>query len=317
MLAACAGKPLTPIGAEKKVTPERVTDKGEAARKPEIKLREVVIGDTLYSVAFDSGVDHRELAKWNGIEPPYLIKPGQKIQLVPPEKGAEIKKTRTPKFHTVQKGETVYRIGLQYDVTAADIAAWNRLPANFAVRVGQRLRVSAPEEKIAVAKDDARPAKEMKPTPTTEKKENIPSKGKEQDKGKPKEATPTKFSTAGAPAWSWPVEGTLIDRFGGNNKGVDIGARKGEPVRAAADGQVVYQGSGLRGYGQLIIVKHSTDFLSAYAHCDKIYVKEGDVVKRGQKVADMGMTGTDRVKLHFEIRHRGNPIDPLRHLPKK
>jgi lipoprotein NlpD len=109
-----------------------------------------------------------------------------------------------------------------------------------------------------------------------------------------------------------------LSRFGtGGAKGVDIGGKPGQSVTAAAPGTVVYQGSGLRGYGQLIIVKHNTDFLSAYAHCDKIVVREGNVIKRGQKIAEMGSTGTDRVKLHFEIRYRGTPVDPLDYLPKR
>jgi len=100
-------------------------------------------------------------------------------------------------------------------------------------------------------------------------------------------------------------------------KGLDITGSRGEPVRAAADGRVVYQGSGLRGYGQLIIIKHNDEFLSAYAHNDRIHVKEGEAVKRGQKIADMGSTGTDRVKLHFEIRRHGAPVDPMKYLPRR
>ena len=98
---------------------------------------------------------------------------------------------------------------------------------------------------------------------------------------------------------------------------MDIAGSRNVPVRAAANGRVVYQGSGLRGYGQLIIIKHNDEFLSAYAHNDRIYVKEGDAVKRGQKIADMGSTGTDRIKLHFEIRRQGVPVDPLKYLPSR
>jgi lipoprotein NlpD len=110
----------------------------------------------------------------------------------------------------------------------------------------------------------------------------------------------------------------LLGRFNNaSNKGIDIAGKKGQAILAADQGQVVYQGGGLRGYGQLIIIKHNADFLSAYAHCDRIYVKEGDVVKRAQKIADIGSSGTDRIKLHFEIRYRGNPVDPMTYLPRK
>ena len=118
--------------------------------------------------------------------------------------------------------------------------------------------------------------------------------------------------------WAWPADGRVLSRYSeGDAKGLDISGIRGEPVRAAASGRVVYQGSGLRGYGQLIIIKHNDEFLSAYAHNDRIYVKEGDAVKRGQKIADMGSSGSDRVKLHFEIRRQGVPIDPLKYLPKR
>lgn len=118
--------------------------------------------------------------------------------------------------------------------------------------------------------------------------------------------------------WAWPAVGRVLSRYSeGDSKGLDIIGTRGQPVHAAASGRVVYQGSGLRGYGQLIIIKHNDEFLSAYAHNDRIYVKEGDVVKRGQKIADMGSSGSDRVKLHFEIRRQGIPIDPLKYLPKR
>ena len=111
----------------------------------------------------------------------------------------------------------------------------------------------------------------------------------------------------------------LLERYSasGPNKGIDIAGKKGQPIVAAAAGQVVYQGSGLRGYGQLIIIKHNADFLSAYAHCDTIYVKEGNVIKQGRKIALMGNSGANQVMLHFEIRYRGAPVDPQDYLPRK
>jgi lipoprotein NlpD len=127
-------------------------------------------------------------------------------------------------------------------------------------------------------------------------------------------------SVRGAPEWHWPVAGVILSSFQGNNglnKGIDLGGKLGEPVLAAASGQVVYSGSGLRGYGKLLIIKHNETFLSAYAHNDRLLVKEGDLVKVGQRIADMGSSGTDRVKLHFEIRRDGTPVDPLKFLPRR
>ncbi len=124
----------------------------------------------------------------------------------------------------------------------------------------------------------------------------------------------------GAPQWQWPAQGPIIARFQGAtglNKGVDIAGDLGQPVLAAASGQVVYAGTGLRGYGKLLIIKHNDTFLSAYAHNDRLLVGEGDQVKAGQRIADMGSSGTSRVKLHFEIRREGTPVDPLNYLPKR
>ena len=163
------------------------------------------------------------------------------------------------------------------------------------IRPGQRLRVSGPG-KVAAAQ---------------------PRSTKSPSRPKTITKTPTKAGATGP--WVWPTDGPILARFrpNGANKGLDIGGKRGQSIRAAAAGQVVYQGSGLRGYGRLIIVKHNGDFLSAYAHCDRIYAKEGDVIKVGQKIAAMGGSGADRVKLHFEIRYRGSPVDPLKYLPRK
>jgi lipoprotein NlpD len=243
-LGACStGAPLAPV-----------SDRARALRQPEAEYRTVVRGDTLYSIAWESGRDYRELAAWNHIAPPYTIRPGQKIRLYPLSAGGERPAEKTP----APKTET--------DRTA-------------------------------------RTAKETQQAPS-------PSKaGSAERKSAAREFGP----------WTWPTEGKLLNHYSesGTSKGLDIAAARGQPVWAAADGRVVYQGSGLRGYGQLIIIKHNDEFLSAYAHNDRIYVKEGESVKRGQKIAAAGSTGTDRVKLHFEIRRNGVPVNPLQHLPKK
>ena len=119
-------------------------------------------------------------------------------------------------------------------------------------------------------------------------------------------------------AWNWPANGKLLGTFSeGGNKGIDIGGRAGEAVLAASGGKVVYSGSGLRGYGKLVIVKHNNNFLTAYAHNQNILVKEGQMVNKGQKIAEMGNTDADQVKLHFEVRRQGKPVDPLKFLPQR
>ena len=133
--------------------------------------------------------------------------------------------------------------------------------------------------------------------------------------------TTGKVAAAAPPSrWLWPTDGEVIRKFSqdtAGKKGIAIGGRKGQPVVAAAGGEVVYSGSGLLGYGQLIIINHNKNYLSAYAHNSSLLVKEGDVVEAGQQIAKLGDTGTDRAMLHFEIRHNGRPVDPLKHLPAR
>jgi len=279
-LASCSARTYAPV-----------RDQSKPQRAPETAFREVRAGDTLYSIAWESGRDVRELAEWNQIEPPYVIRPGQRLRLHPPSKSPSAPPSG---YRTIAKGDTLYGVAKSTGVSAQDLANWNNLSAPYVLRPGQRLRITPPEPPPA-----ARGISKAKPPP---------SGGTGTDPLDQK-ATVT---------WSWPAKGALLARFGedGASKGIDISGAIGQTVSAASSGKVVYQGSGLRGYGRLIIIKHSADFLSAYAHCEAIYVKEGDVIKTGQKIADMGSTGTDRVKLHFEIRRRGIPVDPLQYLPK-
>lgn len=283
LLAACGGnKPLVPV-----------TDESKPQRYPESEYRTVAAGDTLYSIAWEAGRDYRDLAEWNSIGPPYIVRPGQKIRLFPPPNR---EKSVASGYRIVVAGDSLYSIAADVGVHYRQLAEWNKIGPPYVIRPGQRLRVSKPGNLA---------------TSTQQRSTKSPSQPKTVSKA------PTKAAATGP--WVWPTEGPILARFRLNsaNKGLDIGGKRGQTVRAAAAGQVVYQGSGLRGYGQLIIVKHNGEFLSAYAHCDRVYAKEGDVIKVGQKIAAMGGSGTDRVKLHFEIRYRGSPVDPLKYLPRK
>ncbi len=270
-----------------------VQDRGVAVRQPESTFRVVRAGDTLYSIAWESGRDYRDVASWNGLEPPYVIKPGQKLRLYPPPASPKAAGGGSS-FRTVAKGETLYSIAKSTGIRQQDLAAWNSLEAPYHLKPGQRLRLTPPADATAA------------PPPPRARAPKSKAAAAE---------TPTLRSIE----WIWPTDGAIIARFAPNDaaKGVDIAGTAGQTIRAAASGTVVYQGSGLRGYGQLIIIKHNADFLSAYAHCAAIYVQEGSVIKPGQKIAAMGSSGTDRIKLHFEIRRRGTPVDPLEYLPKK
>ncbi len=268
------------------------------------KYRTVVRGDTLFSIAWDIRVDFRTLARWNNIRSPYVIKPGQRLRITgsrrrtaaPKRRGSRRSGAPSVRYYRVKKGDTVYSIARKTGKQPRQIVHWNRLRKPYKIRVGQRLRISRMVTRTARR-----------------------SKGKPRKRASKQRRASTAKKPISVGRWVWPAKGKILRRYtpAGASKGVDIGGRSGDPVRAAAGGQVVYRGSGLRGYGKLIIIKHNSDFLSAYAHSSSILVKEGSRVKRGQRIATMGSTGTDRVKLHFEIRLRGNPVNPLRYLPTK
>ncbi|MFL0805590.1 MAG: peptidoglycan DD-metalloendopeptidase family protein [Agarilytica sp.] len=216
--------------------------------------------------------------------------------------------------HHVARGETLYSIAWRYNLDYKKLAAANGISRDFRIYPGQQLLLS---ESVTAKKGPVR---------KTTKLVKVLPKSSTQPKPRSKKETPKVTNTppasqSGKPVtWVWPSNGRLISGFhanGGLNKGIDLGGKLGEPVIAASGGKVVYSGEGLRGYGKLVIVKHNEKYLSAYAHNRTLLVKEGAYVKKGQKIAEMGSTGTDSVKLHFEIRLNGKPTNPLKHLPKR
>ena len=238
-----------------------------------------------------------------------------------------------PGYYTVKPGDTLIRIGLETGQGWKDIARWNNLENPNLIEVGQVLRVTstvpAPPSAAAaaVAADTGvvtRPVASSSVAPASAASAASAPKA-------PVSAPASTASAASAPAaapaaspaaagdedvaFIWPASGALLAGFDEvRNKGYDIAGKAGDPVLAAADGRVVYAGAGLRGYGNLIILKHNNTFLTAYAHNQALLVKEDQTVRRGQKIAEMGNTDTDRVKLHFEIRRQGKPVDPARYL---
>lgn len=231
-----------------------------------------------------------------------------------------------PKTHVVIPGDTLFSIAWRYGLKYEILAKHNRIYPPYVIRPSQVIRLDiagaggAIVGKQQVGKRDTgvnpvAKASNKKPVSLLKNTHN-----RQENKTVKNANTTNKAQVWGAPQWSWPVKGPLLSSFQGSNalnKGIDLGGKLGEPVLAAAGGQVVYSGSGLRGYGKLLIVKHNETFLSAYAHNDRLLVKEGDFVKAGQRIADMGSSGTDRVKLHFEIRRDGTPVDPLKFLPRR
>ncbi len=232
--------------------------------------------------------------------------PGQVVEAAPALPGAE--NAGKPGYYTVKPGDALSRIGLENGQSWKDIARWNNLENPNLIEVGQVLRVVPPSQvaTVVVGSDSAttsRPVTTATPAPVATSPAASSGGGSVSDDGL---------------GFMWPATGPLLAGFDeARNKGYDIGGKAGDPVLAAADGRVVYAGAGLRGYGNLVILKHNNTFLTAYAHNQTLLVKEDQSVRKGQKIAEMGSTDADRVKLHFEIRRQGKPVDPARYLPSR
>ena len=230
-----------------------------------------------------------------------------------------------PGYYTVKPGDTMIRIGLESGQNWKDLVKWNELENANVIEVGQVLRVVPPGENatgvstrpITIAKAETRPL-DAKPAPAAASATATPVA---LTPAAPAAvvATPAAARTGDDDVnWMWPATGSVTSAFEeGKSKGLGIAGKLGDPVLAAADGRVVYAGSGLRGYGNLVILKHNATYLTAYAHNQTLLVKEDQAVKRGQKIAEMGNTDSDRVLLHFEIRKQGKPVDPARLLPPR
>jgi len=241
-----------------------------------------------------------------------------------------------PGYYRVKPGDTLYRIALENGQNYRDISAWNNLTNPNQIEVDQLLRVVPPGANaaaltpgVSTAPVGSGAAVQSAPLGSTPSATGAAagvamppiygSSANNASSTSPANAGAASDSSTGAAGnvvFAWPVRGPLLGTFNDStNKGVNIGGTAGDPVKASADGRVVYAGNGLRGYGNLIIIKHDATYLTAYAHARALMVKEGDAVTKGQKIAEMGNSDSDRVMLHFEVRRQGKPVDPLKYLP--
>ena len=273
-------------------------------------------GDTLHQIALDNGLDYRDLVTWNGIENPNVIRVGQVLRLTAPENAT----TATGVTTAPLRGAPPVAPEVKPVPASPPVAAVAR-PGDNLKSAPKALKEPYSEHALReiAAASAAATSPTPSPTPTPTPSENTPVASAKPE-AKPESATPLTAADNGDSDrldWTWPAKGKLIGAFSetANLKGIDIAGTAGEPVVASAPGKVVYAGTGLRGYGKLIIIKHNSIYLSAYAHNREILVKEGQQVTRGQKIAEMGNTDADQVKLHFEIRRLGKPMDPVRYLP--
>jgi len=311
---------------------QREPDYGTPMRAPPVQRHagageiEVVRGDTLYGVAFRNGMDFRELAAINGIEAPYTIYVGQILKL-----RGEHARVPIPARPVVQAPPHPVRVAPQ-PIAAAPAATSARVPTPF-----ESVPSESTPPNVAQAASPTLPATQptpVQPVPTQPAPTPpiathvvpVPQVPVQHIAPPPVAQTPSAaiipadVATVGGVHWRWPAKGALLDRFAAGDatkQGIDIAGNAGEPVVAASDGVVVYSGSGLVGYGELIIIKHSDEWLSAYGHNRKRLVQEGQRVKGGQPIAEMGSTGAPRDELHFEIRRNGRPVDPQQYLPAR
>jgi lipoprotein NlpD len=227
-----------------------------------------------------------------------------------------------PGYYTVKPGDTLIRIGLDHGQGVKDIARWSGVDNPNRIEVGQVLRVEPPVVGGVVTK----PVTQANVTPVLiappAARSSVVEKGTPPAGVSTAPAATVSATTAAAAedeiGWIWPTNGVVLVGFDElKNKGLDIGGTAGDPVLAAADGRVVYVGAGLRGYGNLIILKHNNTYLTAYAHNQTLLIKEDQSVHKGQKIAEMGSSDADRVKLHFEVRRQGKPVDPTKYLPAR
>lgn len=315
LLAACASTGPAPVEDRSLGGSQRITVRHPAESRPAAApggTYRVQRGDTLYSIAFRHGMDYRDLAAWNGITAPYTIFVGRELQLAP----ATHSSSHAVAIAAPHSSRNAPSATATAPVSTKPAAPSSPAPAPFENVTEHSATASAspppaatpPSSSAAsdVASTTAKPASAVSAA-------QLPSSA----------ATPPTSavsSGSGEVAWRWPADGQVVVGYVGGDptkQGIDIAGKAGDPVRTAADGTVVYSGNGLIGYGELIIVKHSPSFLSAYGHNRKRLVKEGDRVKAGQTIAEMGSSSASRDSLHFEIRKNGKPANPVDYLPRR
>ena len=320
-LTACAARRPAPVSdaraptvavAPKASQPETKPATVQAAKPADGKIHTIQKGDTLISIALANGLDYRELAAWNNLENPNAIKLGETLRLTAPGSVNDISATSSASTSSTQPQPGA-------PVTAPLIFTNVPTPAATPQVNSDKLKTEPKATKLAYT--DAAYAKALAESAGAAAA-SVPANAL------PVAATqvaPPVSVVIAPPAgddveWAWPIQpvpkGKIVAMYTEVNKGIDIAGIKGTPVLASAPGKVVYSGAGLRGYGRLVIIKHNATWLSAYAHNEKILVTEGEEIKKGQKIAEMGSSDADQVKLHFEIRKQGKPLDPLQYLPK-
>jgi len=304
-VAGCASRPVSaPVVS---LTPPPGSTSSPQAQAVPPGYYVVQRGDTLYSIALEHGVGYRDLAQWNKIDDPAKISVGQLLRVTPPQQQATVQVGAARGVGTVEARPLGGPTPAVAPMVPQPVAPGATVTSPEALRLpysAQNVALLQSEGRSAPAQPPAGQPAATQPAPTPAP----PQLAKTEPQPAPGAAGPIDFI--------WPAKGKLLAGFSEPaNKGIDIGGKLGDPVLAAAPGRVMYTGSGIRGYGKLIVIKHDDGFNSVYAHNKTILVKEGQVVTRGQEIGEIGDTEADVPMLHFEIRKSGKPVDPLKYLP--
>jgi lipoprotein NlpD len=293
LLAACTSRPRGPIPVEDRVA-------GQSTSRPVQRVQPQAASDSARASA--------------------PVATSSPVSMGPAMTGSE--NAGKPGYYSVRPGDTLTKIALDHGQAWRDIAKWNGLDNPNMIEVDQVLRVAPPVMELA-ANRQTKPVMAQNPTPANTSASNTPTPtassapASSASNAAPSASAPVNVSDDGM-TFAWPHPGPVLAGFDeAKNKGLDFAGKAGDPVLAAGDGKVVYAGSGLRGYGNLVILKHNNTYLTAYAHNQTLLVKEDQSVTKGQRIADMGSSDSDRVKLHFEIRKQGKPVDPAKLLPAR
>ena len=289
LLAACTSRPRGPIPVEDRVA-------GQSTSRPVQRVQPQAASDSARASA--------------------PVATSSPVSMGPAMTGSE--NAGKPGFYSVRPGDTLTKIALDHGQAWRDIAKWNGLENPNMIEVDQVLRVAPPVMELA-ANRQTKPVMAQNPTPASNTPTPTASSApaSSASNAAPSASAPVNVSDDGM-IFAWPHPGPVLAGFDeAKNKGLDFAGKAGDPVLAAGDGKVVYAGSGLRGYGNLVILKHNNTYLTAYAHNQTLLVKEDQSVTKGQRIADMGSSDSDRVKLHFEIRKQGKPVDPAKLLPAR
>ena len=311
MLAACSSTPNQAPVVERTTNTAKPVETAPVAAVPAAVPSghgsyTVKKGDTLYRIALEVGQSYRDLVAWNNLTNPNDIKVDQVLRVAPPDRAGTGPAQTAMVAPTQTAGIEVKPLGAPGAAPAATVGAGGN-------KTGPRgdKRAYSDSALAELERPDAPAAPAVAAAPAAPRAEQPHAADK------PAAAASAAANEDEGVSWMWPAEGKVVGTYEGGKKGVDIAGKSGQAVMAAGAGKIMYAGSGIRGYGNLVIIKHTNNLLSAYAHNKTILVKEGQSVTKGQKIAEMGNSDSDSVKLHFEIRQQGKPVDPAKYLPPR